>query len=134
MRNLSILTLCLLVLIAGVPSVATAQVKIARASFLSDNTSVQRAENDRDSLWSGMLIGAGVGAAVGMLIAPPAMCPGNDTECATIVRVVIGLPAIVGGLGVGALVDGLMSRSHRPGQTNRGAGVRPIGIRFTTSF
>jgi hypothetical protein len=31
-------------------------------------------------------------------------------SCATIVRVAIGLPAIAGGIGVGALVDGLKSR------------------------
>jgi hypothetical protein len=63
-----------------------------------------------DKLWNGMLIGAGVGAAVGMLIAPPAFCGSNDSECATIVRVVIGLPAIAGGVGIGALVDGLHKR------------------------
>ncbi len=70
----------------------------------------RNASGGRDSLWNGVLIGAGVGAAVGMLIAPRAFCGAHDTECATIVRVAIGLPAIAGGIGVGALVDGLMSR------------------------
>ena len=63
-----------------------------------------------DKLWNGMLIGAGIGAAVGMLVAPPAFCGNNDSECTTIVRVVIGLPAIAGGVGIGALVDGLNKR------------------------
>jgi hypothetical protein len=49
-----------------------------------------------------------------MLIAPQALCGAHDTECSTIVRVAIGLPAIAGGVGIGALVDGLMSRRHRP--------------------
>ena len=64
----------------------------------------------RDSIWNGLLIGAGVGAVAGMLIAPPAFCGSHDSECATIVRVAIGLPAIAGGIGIGALVDGLQSR------------------------
>ena len=38
----------------------------------------------------------------------------HDTECSTIVRVAIGLPAIAGGIGVGALVDSLMSRRSSP--------------------
>jgi hypothetical protein len=59
-----------------------------------DTTPVQRVKSDRDSLWNGRLIGAGIGAAVGMLIAPQAMCGGNDTECAAIVRVAVGLPSI----------------------------------------
>jgi hypothetical protein len=61
-----------------------------------------------DRLWNGMLIGAGVGAFVGMVLAPPAFCGRNDSECATIVRVAIGLPSIAGGIGAGALVDWLM--------------------------
>ena len=48
-----------------------------------------------------------------MLIAPQAYCA-HDTECSTIVRVAIGLPAIAGGIGVGALVDSLMSRRSSP--------------------
>jgi hypothetical protein len=70
---------------------------------------------DRDSLWNGILIGAAVGAVVGMFIAPQAYCGAHDTECATIVRVALGLPAIGAGIGVGALVDGLhKSRAFSP--------------------
>jgi hypothetical protein len=58
-----------------------------------------------------MLIGAGVGAAAGMLFAPPALCGSDDTECSVIVRTVIGIPALAGGIGVGVLVDGLSNRS-----------------------
>lgn len=69
------------------------------------------AAKDRDRLWNGMLIGAGIGAAVGMLIAPPAFCGGgHDTECAMIVRATIGLGSIAAGVGIGALVDGLQRR------------------------
>jgi hypothetical protein len=64
----------------------------------------------RDTIWNGILIGAGIGAVAGMLVAPPAFCGSNDSECAAIVRVAIGLPAIAGGIGIGALVDGLQSR------------------------
>jgi hypothetical protein len=74
----------------------------------------QTAPQRRDSLVNGMLIGAGIGAAAGMLVAPRAFCGAHDTECATIVRVAIGLPAIAGGLGVGALVDALNKDDARP--------------------
>ena len=60
-----------------------------------------------DSIWNGILIGAAVGAVVGMALAPPAFCSPNDPECTAIVRTVIGLPSIGVGIGVGALVDGL---------------------------
>ena len=60
-----------------------------------------------DSIWDGILIGAAVGTAVGMVLAPPAFCGRNDSECSAIVRVAIGLPAIGIGIGVGALADGL---------------------------
>ncbi|RPI55150.1 MAG: YtxH domain-containing protein [Acidobacteria bacterium] len=75
---------------------------------------LQSAVRTRDSVVNGMLIGAGIGAVVGMLIAPPAFCGAHDTECATIVRVAIGLPSIAGGLGIGALVDALNSKDARP--------------------
>jgi hypothetical protein len=89
---------------------------------------------ERDSLWNGILIGAGVGAAVGMLIAPPAFCGNNDSECAAIVRVAIGLPAIAGGVGIGALVDGLQSGPPSP---QRGFGAtrpRISGVQMSVRF
>lgn len=98
MRNPSVLRLCVLLLLVtlAVPNLALAQ---------SSET------KDRDRLWNGMLIGAGIGAAVGMLIAPPAFCGGgHDTECAMIVRATIGLGSIAAGVGIGALVDGLQRR------------------------
>ena len=67
-----------------------------------------------DSLANGMLIGAGIGAAIGMLVLPQTMCGGHDTECATIVRAAVGLPVIAGGIGIGALVDGLHKQRARP--------------------
>ena len=98
MRNRSVFRLCVLLLLVtlAVPNLALAQ---------SNRT------DDRDRLWNGMLIGAGIGAAVGMLIAPPAFCGGgHDTECAMIVRATFGLGSIAAGVGIGALVDGLQRR------------------------
>ena len=60
-----------------------------------------------DSVWDGILIGAVVGTAVGMFVMPPAFCGTNDSECAAIVRVAIGLPSIGVGIGIGALADSL---------------------------
>ena len=74
----------------------------------------QRDVRDRDSLANGMLIGAGIGAAVGMLVMPQMLCGAHDTECSTIVRAVIGLPSIAGGLGIGALVDAVNKKDARP--------------------
>ena len=108
------------------PSLAGAQEDTRRLDFskfatLQPSGSVAQTvfqrdpSNDSDCLWNGMLIGAGIGAAVGMLIAPPAFCGGlHDSECATIVRVAIGLPAIAGGIGLGALIDGLQTRRENP--------------------
>ena len=123
MRNLSVFGLCILVLLMtlAAPDVARAQTND---------------RDDHDRLWNGMLIGAGVGAAVGMLIAPPAFCGGgNDTECAAIVRATIGLASIAGGIGIGALVDGLQ---YRDGTTPFGNG-RPVkprlaGVQMSVSF
>jgi hypothetical protein len=63
-----------------------------------------------------------------MLIAPQAYCGSHDTECATIVRIAIGLPAIAGGVGVGALVDGLMSRGDNSSGFPAGAASRKGGL------
>jgi drug/metabolite transporter (DMT)-like permease len=128
-----VFNLCLLLLVVtlAVPSLAQAQTN-------------QR--GDRDKLWNGMLIGAGIGAAVGMLIAPPAFCGGgHDTECAMIVRATIGLGSIAGGIGIGALVDGLMSSdatvpfgNGRPPSPRRGLGAtgrpRLSGVQMSVRF
>jgi len=88
-----------------------------------------------DSLRNGILIGAGVGAVVGMVLAPPAFCGGNDSECAAIVRVAIGLPAIAGGVGIGALVDGLHKRDSAVPFTNgRSTKPRLSGVQMTVRF
>jgi hypothetical protein len=121
MRHRYVFRLCLLLLLMTLtwPTLAHAQGNQTR---------------HRDSLWNGILIGAGVGAAVGMLIAPPAFCGNNDSECATIVRVAIGLPAIAGGVGIGALVDGLQSGAPSP---QRGIGAtrpRISGVQMSVRF
>jgi hypothetical protein len=123
MRNRSVcrLGLLLLLITLTLPNLAQAQTNQSR---------------DRDKLWNGMLIGAGIGAAVGMLVAPPAFCGGNnDSECAAIVRVAIGLPAIAGGIGIGALVDGLQSRdASMPFTNGRATRPRVSGLQVSVRF
>ena len=72
-----------------------------------------------DSVLDGILIGAVVGTVVGMFVMPPAFCGRNDSECAAIVRVAIGLPSIGVGIGIGALADHLHQQ--------RGIGPAPFG-------
>ena len=122
MRYRSLLRLCalLFVLTLAVPHLALAQSGPAAT---------------RDSLWNGMLIGAGIGAAAGMLLAPQALCGGHDTECAVIVRAAIGIPAVAGGIGIGALVDGLASREATvPGRAGGAAKPRLSGVQMTVRF
>lgn len=111
-RFVARLFVLLLIMMLAVPQLAQAQ-------------TASRPKGDR--LWNGMLIGAGVGAVAGMLIAPQALCGSHDTECAVIVRAAIGLPAIAGGIGIGALVDGLTSRPPSP---QRGFGVTGLQVRI----
>ena len=123
MRHRSVFRLCAFVLVIAlaVPTMALAQTN---------------QNNDRDRLWNGMLIGAGIGAAVGMLLAPPAFCGGgHDTECAMIVRATLGLGSIAAGFGIGALVDGLQSRdaSMRFGNS-RVVKPRLSGVQMTVRF
>jgi len=123
MRHRSVCRLgaLLLVISLAVPNLAIAQTN---------------QNNDRDRLWNGMLIGAGIGAAVGMLIAPPAFCGGgHDTECAMIVRATFGLGSIAAGVGIGALVDGLQSHDASMRLAN-GRAMKPrlSGVQMTVRF
>lgn len=115
MRSRSVFRFCLLLLVMtlAVPHLAHAQTQTGK----------------RDRLWNGMLIGAGVGAVAGMLVAPQALCGSNDSECAVIVRAAIGIPAVAGGIGVGALIDGLTGRPTSP---QRRFGV--TGVQMTLRF
>ena len=122
MRNRSLFGLCVLLFLTtlAVPHVADAQ---------------PSQKNDRDSLWNGMLIGAGVGAAAGMLFAPQALCGSHDTECAVIVRAAIGLPGLAGGIGIGALIDGLMTRDETvPFGNTRAVKPKVSGVQLTLRF
>ena len=116
MRSRAVFRLCLLLLVTtfAVPHLAHAQA---------------RQNVKRDRLWNGMLIGAGVGAVAGMLVAPQALCGSNDSECAVIVRAAIGLPAIAGGIGIGALIDGM---TGHPASPQRRFGVS--GVKMTVRF
>ena len=122
MRNRSVSRLSVLVLLVtlAIPDFANAQA--------SDR-------EDHDKLWNGMLIGEGIGAAVGMIVAPPAFCGGNDTECAAIVRATIGLASIAAGIGIGALVDGLHYRdATAPFAQGRRVKPRVSGVQMTLTF
>ena len=123
MRYRSVNRLGVLVLVAmlAVPNLARAQ---------------SNQNDDHDRLWNGMLIGAGVGAAVGMLLAPPAFCGGGgDSECAAIVRATIGFASIGAGVGIGALVDGLQSRdSTMPFPNGRATKPRLSGLQVRVRF
>ena len=123
MRNRSLFRFCLLLLLVTLAAPGAVQAQ-----------SNQR--DDHDRLWNGILIGAGVGAVVGMLVAPPAFCGGNDdTECATIVRATIGLGSIAAGVGIGALVDGLQSRdASMPFAPGRVMKPRLSGVQMTVRF
>ena len=99
-----LLTVTILSIALAVPAGASAQTASAQK---------------HDSVWDGILIGAVVGTAVGMFVMPPAFCGRNDSECAAIVRVAIGLPSIGVGIGIGALADHL---HHQ-----RGIGPAPFG-------
>ncbi len=127
MRNRSLLRLGLLLLLAvlalpnrvaadddSVPLRSLTQAAMRLPAETPNNNVLFQNGRRRDSLANGMLIGAGIGAVVGMLVVPQAMCGSNDSECTTIVRVVVGLPSIAGGLGIGALVDGLHKQNARP--------------------
>jgi hypothetical protein len=59
----------------------------------------------RDSLLNGLLIGVGIGLGIGFA-AQGAFCGGySDSECSTIVGVVISFPAAVGSTVAGVLID-----------------------------
>lgn len=92
------------------------QTAINQAHIVPDTTlDPARIQPDCDSLANGMLVGAGIGAAVGMLVVPRVICGSNDdSKCSTIVRVLIGLPVVATGVGFGALVDGLHKGDARP--------------------
>jgi hypothetical protein len=123
MRNPSVYRLCVVLLL----------VTLAAPNFAHAQSNDR---DDHDRLWNGMLIGAGVGAAVGMLIAPPAFCGGSDdSECAAIVRATIGLASIAGGVGIGALVDGLQARDgSMPFANGRSTRPRLSGVKISVRF
>ena len=61
----------------------------------------------RDSVWNGLLIGAGVGAAGGAVWGRQ-MCGSNDSECFAIA----GPVGIIGGAGIGAAVGAIADALH----------------------
>ena len=122
MRNRFVYRLCLLLLLVTMtlPNVAQAQ---------------SNQNDDRDKLWNGVVIGAGVGAAVGMFVFPQYFCGAQDTECSTIVRATMGLISIGAGIGIGALVDGLQSRDASVPFSNGGASrPRLSGAQLSVRF
>ncbi|MPZ17666.1 MAG: hypothetical protein GEV06_07125 [Luteitalea sp.] len=62
----------------------------------------------RDSIWNGVLIGAGVGAAGGFLWAQN-ICDGNDSECSAIATPV----GVLAGAGIGTAVGAIVDLLHK---------------------
>src|SRR5262245_11204374 len=61
----------------------------------------------RDSVWNGLLIGAGVGAAGGAIWGRN-ICGSNDSECLAIA----GPVGILGGAGIGAVIGAIADALH----------------------
>lgn len=82
-----------------------------------------------DSVANGLAIGGALGAVGGFIVAPYLFC-GNgfdDTECTTIVRVVIGVPILAGGLLAGGLIDKYHVRGPVIWKDARGKAVARVG-------
>jgi hypothetical protein len=103
----------------------------------SSDATASSVQRQRDSLWNGILIGAGVGAVVGLAVVPRTYC-GNDTECRAIVTLAIGVPIVAGGAGIGALVDALRhERREKPRRFDVapvvGRGMRGVQVQWNMS-
>ena len=61
----------------------------------------------RDSVWDGLLIGGGIGAAGGYLWARH-LCGPNDPECFAIA----GTVGVLGGVGIGATIGAIVDALH----------------------
>jgi hypothetical protein len=61
----------------------------------------------RDSVWDGLLIGGGIGAAGGYLWARH-ICGSNDPECFAIA----GTVGVLGGFGIGAAIGAIIDALH----------------------
>lgn len=77
------------------------------ALLLASPAAAQTQRPRSDSIVNGLALGGVIGAVGGFIVAPYLFCGTgvDDTECTTIVRVVIGLPVLAGGLVVGGLID-----------------------------
>ena len=62
----------------------------------------------RDSVWDGLLIGAGIGAASGYVWARN-ICGPNDPECLAIA----GTVGVLGGTGIGAAIGAIVDALHK---------------------
>jgi hypothetical protein len=114
------LTLILLAALLGFPTLSSAEdyapdLTRIRAGLLTNGpiaTSVRRETSvasatppqrgNRDSVWNGILIGAGIGAAGGYIWARHEC--GNDAECAAITNPV----GILAGAGIGAAIGAVL--------------------------
>ena len=81
-----------------------------------------------DRLWDGMLIGGGVGAIFGTVVAPRTLCgTPRDPGCAAAIKVL----TTIYGIALGALVDGLHHPAPRPGVVTTGfRPARTVTFRF----
>ena len=103
-----------------------------RVDWPEATRSVPALRGHGDSVAEGLLIGAAVGAVAGFWIIPQVMCGSTDTECATIVKVVVGLPVFAGSIVAGGLIDKYAVRGpvvwrDGRGRTEARAGIYPNG-------
>jgi hypothetical protein len=71
-------------------------------------TAVKRAVGARDSVWDGLLIGAGIGGAGGYFWARN-LCGSNDQECSAVANPV----GILGGAAIGGTIGAIVDALHR---------------------
>ena len=87
--------------IASAPVVVDPGIDAPRAFAQAPSATVKT--NGRDSIWNGLLIGAGIGAGAGYLWAR-GICGSNDSECSAITTPV----GLLAGAGIGAAAGGIL--------------------------
>ena len=85
---------------------APERTRAARSAVTARRTRQQG--SGRDSVWNGLLIGAGIGGAGGYVWARN-LCGPNDAECFAIAAPV----GVLGGAGIGAAVGALLDALHK---------------------
>ena len=77
------------------------------AAIRPDRSQATVKSGKRDSVWEGLLIGAGIGAAGGYVWGR-SICGPNDSECFAIA----GTVGVLGGIGIGATIGAIVDALH----------------------